>query len=131
MLPAYREYSPGNLAPLVACLWENVPDSEFIQRIVPDGCLDLVWMPAGELAIAGADTSARSVKLEVGSRLSGLRLRPGAAGAVLGMPASELRDREVSVTLAWGARGARLEEAMAGAGPSRRPLLEDAVLTAA
>jgi AraC-like DNA-binding protein len=58
---------------------------------VPDACVDLIW--AGErLTVAGPDTQSRVVTLPPGSRLVGVRLRPGAAGAVLGLPASELRD---------------------------------------
>jgi AraC-like DNA-binding protein len=61
------------------------------QLIVPDACVDLIW--AGDrLSIAGPDTRARVVALAPGSRPVGVRLRPGTAGAVLGLPASELCD---------------------------------------
>jgi len=57
-----------------------------------------------------------------------VRLRPGAAGAVLGLPASELRDRQVPAEALWGERAARLAEAVAQATPERRlRLLVDAV----
>jgi AraC-like DNA-binding protein len=121
MLPAYREYRPpAGLESVVACLWENEPDDERLQRIVPDGCVDLIWFDGRELLIAGADTGPRSVHLPAGTRLSGIRLRPGAAGAVLGSPAFEVRDRDVPLSLVWGEQGARLEEAVAGAEPGRR-----------
>jgi AraC-like DNA-binding protein len=42
--------------------------------------------------VAGPDTGPRWVSLGPGSRLVGVRLRPGVAGSVLGVPASELRD---------------------------------------
>ena len=78
-------------SPLAACTWEQATASGREQRIVPDACVDLIW--AGErLSIAGPDTRARVVALAPGSRLVGVRLRPGAAGAVLGLPAAELRD---------------------------------------
>jgi AraC-like DNA-binding protein len=119
MLPAYREYRPPpGLEPLVACLWENEPAEDRPQRVVPDGCVDLIWVAERELVIAGADTGPRIVDLPAGSRSSGIRLRPGAAGALLGLPASELRDRQVAAALVWGEQ--RLEEAMAGAEPARR-----------
>jgi len=118
MLPAYREYRPPvDLEPVVACLWENEPEEDRVQRVVPDGCVDLIWLAERELVIAGADTGPRSVDLPAGIRLSGIRLRPGAAGAVLGLPASELRDRQVAVVLVWGEQGARLQQAVAGAAP--------------
>lgn len=85
-------YSEHRVAsPLVACTWEQATTAAHEQRIVPDACVDLIW--AGErLVIAGPDTSARVVTLAAASRLIGVRLRPGAAGAVLGVPASELCD---------------------------------------
>jgi AraC-like DNA-binding protein len=79
------------VSPMVTCTWEQVTTAWREQRVVPDACVDLIW--SGErLSIAGPDTTARVVTLLPGSRLVGVRLRPGAAGAVLGLPASELRD---------------------------------------
>ncbi len=76
---------------LVACTWEQRIDAAHEQRVVPDACVDLIW--SGErLTIAGPDTRARLLTLEPGTRMVGVRLRPGVAGAVLGLPASELRD---------------------------------------
>ena len=61
------------------------------QRVVPDACVDLIW--SGErLTIAGPDTRARLVALAPGTRIVGVRLRPGVAGTVLGLPAGELQD---------------------------------------
>jgi methylphosphotriester-DNA--protein-cysteine methyltransferase len=129
MPPAYREYRPpAGLEALVACLWENEPEVDLVQRVVPDGCVDLIWLSECELVVAGADTGPRSVDLRAATRLSGIRLRPGAAGAVLGLPASELRDRDVPIALVWGELGASLKEAVAGAKPTRRlELLAEAV----
>jgi AraC-like DNA-binding protein len=129
MLPSYREYqAPPGLEPVVACLWENEPAQDRRQRVVPDGCVDLVWDADGGLMIAGADTGPRVAELPAGTRLSGIRLRPGAAGALLGVPASQLCDRQVAAALVWGGQVAPLEEALAGAEPGRRlELLADAV----
>jgi AraC-like DNA-binding protein len=127
MLPAYREYRPPpGLEPVVACLWEHEPAEDRAQRIVPDGCVDLIWMAERELVVAGADTGPRVVRLPAGIRSTGIRLRPGAAGALLGLPASELRDQQVALALVWGEPG--LEEAVALADPARRrELLAEAV----
>jgi AraC-like DNA-binding protein len=129
MLPPYREYRPPpGLELVVACLWEREPAEDHAQRIVPDGCVDLVWVAERELVIAGADTGPRFVDLPAASRSSGIRLRPGAAGSLLGLPASELRDSQVAAALVWGADTARLEDALAAAQPERRlQLLADAV----
>jgi AraC-like DNA-binding protein len=121
MLPCYREHvSPAGLENVVACLWESAPDEDRTQLVVPDGCLDLIWTAGRDLVVAGGDTGPRSVHLPAGTRLSAIRLRPGAAGAVLGLPACELRDREVPLSLAWGESAARLEEAIACASPQGR-----------
>jgi methylphosphotriester-DNA--protein-cysteine methyltransferase len=129
MLRAYREYRPpAGLEAVVACVWEHEAAEERAQRVLPDGCVDLIWFGERELVIAGADTGPRSVELPARLRSSGVRLRPGAAGAVLGLPASELRDRQVAATSVWGEHAARLEEAVAGAAAARRPeLLAEAV----
>lgn len=121
----YREHPPPRgLEQVVACLWENEPEQDLAQRVIPDGCVDLIW--TGGLEIAGADTGPREVALAGRSRSSGIRLRPGAAGALLGLPASEVRDSRVPARLLWDV--AALEEALADADASRRlELLAEAV----
>ena len=127
MRSGYREFRPpAEVERVVACLWENRADSERVQPIVPDGCVDLIWDRG--LVVAGADTGPREVGLSAGARVTGIRLRPGAAGAVLGLPASEIRDERVAAALLWDEEGASLEAALAGAEPAQRPrLLADAV----
>lgn len=129
MQSSYREYRPPlGLAQVVACLWESRPTVDRMQRIVPDGCVDLIWLSEHELVIAGADTGPRGVELPAGMWSSGIRLRPGAAGAVLRRPASEILNHQVDAALVWGAEIARLREALGLAAPSQRlGLLADAV----
>lgn len=129
MPTSYREFRPpAGLEPIVACLWEHETTDAHRQRVVPDGCVDLIWFADRELAIVGADTGPREVPLPERSRTCGIRMRPGAAGALLGMPASELRDTQVDAELVLGDRVVGLEEAMADATPERRlELLSDAV----
>lgn len=126
---AYREYQPpAGLEPLVACLWENEAMRHRLQPVVPDGCVDLVWLGTAGLVVAGADTGPRLAG-PVGAPACGIRLRPGAAGAVLGLPASEVRDQQVPADLLWSEPGVRLAEALAGAEPARcLGLLTEAVL---
>ena len=76
---------------LASCTWEQRTQAAREQRVVPDACVDLTWS-GGRLTIAGPDTRARLVALAPGTRIVGVRLRPGVAGAVLGLPAGELRD---------------------------------------
>jgi AraC-like DNA-binding protein len=76
---------------LACCTWEQRTTGSTVQRVVPDACVDLIW--SGErLTIAGPDTRAHLVSLAPHTRMVGVRLRPGAAGAVLGLPASEVCD---------------------------------------
>lgn len=110
-------------SPVVACTWEQVAATAWEQRIVPDACVDLIWT-GGRLGIAGPDTKPRVVTLPPGSRLVGLRLRPGLAGAVLGLPASELRDVSPDAAEVLGAEmtGALLD-ALAADSDANAPLL--------
>ncbi len=127
----YRELAPPTgLLPVVACLWEHDVPPGCEQRIIPDGCVDLVRLD-GELVVVGADTGpvvSRSAATP-SDRTSGIRLRPGAAGAVLGLPASEVRDQRVPLADVWPAVGPALADALGTADPAGRlDLLARAVL---
>jgi AraC-like DNA-binding protein len=91
----YRELAPSrDLYSLVACRWvREVPGDEPRDStlVLPDGCVDLLWRD-DKLILAGTDRAARRSRIAPGERILGLRLRPGVAGAVLGMPASEVLD---------------------------------------
>ncbi|WP_442874795.1 helix-turn-helix domain-containing protein [Amycolatopsis sp. NBC_00345] len=86
-------------------MWRSAPRGP--QRIVPDGCLDLV-AGDGEVFVAGPDTGAWSSLTAPGAVLHGLRFRPGAAAGVLGVAADELRDTRVPLAELWGHEGAVL-----------------------
>jgi AraC-like DNA-binding protein len=101
----YRELPPPpHLAASVACLWVREVDRAGSQLVLPDGCIDLV-ASGGAISVAGPDTGPVRVPLRAGEIIVGLRFRPGAAPAVLGWPASELRDRRVALEDLWGPRG--------------------------
>jgi AraC-like DNA-binding protein len=105
---------------LVVCTWERRTYGEHMQRVIPDACVDLIWFADRELVIAGADTGPRQVRVPAQRHTSAIRLRPGAAGAVLGLPASEVRDLLCPATSVWGGEASALEEALAAAGPRQR-----------
>jgi AraC-like DNA-binding protein len=128
-MSAYREHAPApDLAELLACTWERRDASAGEVRVLPDGCADLVWSRSGGLRIAGPDTGPVVYELEPGYEAAGLRLRPGAAGSVLGIPLAELRDQRAPLEWLWGRDAALLEERLALAEPrNRRDLLEQAV----
>lgn len=126
----YREFAPPvGVASVVACLWENGAVGDRSQRVVPDGCVDLVWM-RGELLVVGADTGPVLVESTGADEpISGVRLRPGAAGAVLGIPASQVRDARVPAAAVWPDGGVALRDALAAGVPAERlGILASAVL---
>lgn len=113
---------------LAVCTWEQIAGVQRTQRVLPDACVDLIW--TGErVIVAGPDTGPRWVTLAPGSRFVGVRLRPGAAGGVLGVPASELRDVSPDAVDVLGRDSAiaLLEALVAGADP--HAVLADAVRT--
>jgi len=105
-------------SPLICCTWEQRTDAAYEQLVVPDACVDLIW--SGErVTIAGPDTRARRVEVAPGTRLVGVRLRPGAAGAALGLPAAELCDAAPSAAEVLGRAATEwlLDELRAGSDP--------------
>ncbi|MGH4023306.1 MAG: DUF6597 domain-containing transcriptional factor [Pseudonocardiaceae bacterium] len=101
----YREQpAPTGLSGLVACLWRDETTSSREQRVLPDGCIDLIWMD-GAVHVAGPDTAAFLVPRRPGRSITGLRFHPGAAPAVLGVPAHLLRDQRVRLDELWPGTG--------------------------
>ena len=83
---AYRELAPPpDLSHLVRCLWlrEGTGDDTLV---LPDGCLDVI-VRDGRAFVAGPDTAPVAVPVARGELIAGVRLRPGAGGAALGVPA--------------------------------------------
>jgi AraC-like DNA-binding protein len=122
----YAERPPAaDLRGHVRCSWTAVTGRPL--AVLPDGCLDLMWL-GGSLVVAGPDTRPVPSSLAVGTEIAAVRFRPGAAPAVLGVPASELRDRRVPLADLW-ADGAELSRRVdAAADPAGRvAVLEAAV----
>jgi AraC-like DNA-binding protein len=105
---------------LVACVWAS-HDREV--NVLPDACADVVFS-GGRLVVAGPATVAEVAKATPGQWRVGVRFRVGAAGAALGLPVGELRDRGVALSELWG-RGAvtAIEDRIA-----RAPTRADALL---
>ena len=105
----YAEW-PWRLPHVIA--WRStVPPGSPPARILPDGCLDLIWQD-GRVFIAGPDTTAQVVSSPPGSRLFAVRFADGVGQAVLGVPADELTDRRVPFEDLFGpAETRRLAEA--------------------
>ena len=92
---AYRELS--TTGPLLACLWTNEGGPR-THRILPDACVDIVCVNDA-LHVAGPATQAQLKT--AGGATFGVRFRIGAAGAALGLPASELLDLDVPLEDVW------------------------------
>jgi AraC-like DNA-binding protein len=90
-----------------AVLWtRGVPTPGAVARILPDGCLDLMWAD-GQLLVAGPDTEAYLATDPRPVGYTGLRFAPGTGPTVLGVPACELRDQRVPLADLWPAAQVR------------------------
>ncbi len=109
-----------------AQLWSQPAGAAHEGLVLPDGCVDLLWRTGphgGELLVAGPDTTAHAVSTPAGTAWTGLRLPPGAAPALLGVPASALRDARVPLAELWPAARVRvLGERVAAAADTGRAL---------
>jgi AraC-like DNA-binding protein len=129
----YRERRPApHLAGHVACVFVQrvaADAAPYEHRTVPNGAAEIVWRLGDEPVVVGPRRTAVTEVLPAGSTVVGVRLRPGAAPAVLGLPASELTDLTVPARELLGATTddpARLEELVAARvadGPPRDPLV--------
>ncbi len=100
-----------------AVLWERVPGPvPGPLRILPDGCLDLLW-DGSRLFVAGPDTTARWHHGDPRARYVALRFSGGAGPALLGVPADELRDRTPGLDELWPAAAARVLAEQVAADP--------------
>ncbi len=116
---SYLEHAPPPiLAPWLECLWERHDQAGPPVRVLPDGCIDIVFTEATGAQVVGANTTAFLVPIAGAIHVAGARLLPGCAPALLGVAAEELRDARIPVADVL-ARGADLEHAL---GESRNPL---------
>jgi AraC-like DNA-binding protein len=117
----YRELpAQGRPVAHVACLWLRDPEAtRRVHRVVPDACVDVVWVQGAPVVVAGPATGPVLSDVPAGAAAMGVRFRVGAAGPALGWPAHELLDQTVPLELLWGAGAAEriAARAEAAAGP--------------
>ncbi|HEY9411965.1 MAG TPA: DUF6597 domain-containing transcriptional factor [Jiangellaceae bacterium] len=121
-MTAYAEFAPGEgLASRLACVWTSEAGaSALVKRVVPDGCIDLIWTSTtGSVQVAGPDTQAVIAPIAAAQRFVAVRFRPGAAADVLGVPAHVLRDLRVPLAQLWGGEAERLADALNDGGGVR------------
>ncbi|MFI6329962.1 helix-turn-helix domain-containing protein [Micromonospora chersina] len=109
----YREEAAPGIPGAVR--WASVSRGEGPVRVLPDGCLDLLWSSRSGLLVAGPDRQAHLSVSVPGERWVGLRLPPGTGPAVFGIPADELRDQRVPLADLWGPAAAELADRVAAA----------------
>lgn len=101
----YREYAPPPaVAGLLICSWTLEVGSDAAthqQRVLPDGCTDIVWIGDAPPIAVGPMTRPVVATIEPGTTLVGLRFRPEVASCVFGLPAYELTDRDIPLAELW------------------------------
>jgi AraC-like DNA-binding protein len=101
----YSEFTPpAALARQLVCLWtQRIGDgaSPYAHRVLPDACVDAVWIGEAAPVVAGPATRAVMLSLPAGALIVGARFRPGWAPNFLGLPADEITDRELPLEEFW------------------------------
>src|SRR5262245_22144411 len=113
MIP-YREYPPHlALAPYVACYWSITSPAPLINRILPDGCTDIVVSDT----IEAVGTMSQAIVLPVlnQSLTVGIRFKPGAGAVFFRLPLHELTDATLDIHNLWGNNTHDLTEQLAEA----------------
>src|SRR4051794_6529324 len=111
MPPGYRERAAvPALAPWVACGWEVRARDAVENRVLPDGCIDVLWVDGPGVQVVGPMSRAITSPLAAGGRATGVRFHPGAAPALLGVSGDALLDARVAPSELFGDDGKRLEE---------------------
>jgi len=94
----YREFPvPARLADHFLCFWTQVilSSREYAHRVLPDGCIDIVFINDEGPIVVGPWTDPFTATFAAGTTIVGVRLRPGYAPCVLGIPAAELLNRSM------------------------------------
>jgi AraC-like DNA-binding protein len=105
----------ARVAAAVVARWHGVGGWDRTLRVLPDGCADLIWNGDG-LVVVGARPGPQRFPVTATGDNVGLRLRPGAAAAVLGVDQAALPDGAVAAGDLWGADARRLEDRLAAVG---------------
>jgi AraC-like DNA-binding protein len=131
MFAMYQEFRPNpRLAPLLECGWARSDSAVRPLRVLPDGCVDLFVSSLGDVMIAGPATGFYDLRSDKECVYVGLRLRPGAAAAVLGRPVNEFTDSRVPLDSTLGVRAHIVaERVFATTSPSQCVAMLQKILT--
>ena len=117
-MPSYAEHAPSiDLRAAVACTWiaHVGSEAEVPAPIVPDACSDVVVIGDAAPHVAGPATRTHAVDIPDGTTVVGIRFRPGAARAVFGCDAHELRDADPELRAVCGVSTSALDAELSAA----------------
>ena len=134
-IQSYQERLPApKLATYVTSVWVlevGADGGAYEHRTVPNGSVEISHVLGSDrVEVSGPQRGPLVARVEPGTTLVGIRLRPGAAPSILGLPASELVDDREELDGLGSPRSAALAErlAEAGAPESAVRLLEEEVV---
>jgi AraC-like DNA-binding protein len=108
----YVERRPvAALADVVSTVWVQQVAADapaHLHRNLPHGGTEVVCTIGGPARVVGPLTGPLVEVLAPGTTVVGMRMRPGTAGSVLGVPPSELIDLAVPADALWGRAGVAL-----------------------
>ena len=101
--PTYREFAPPrHLRKHVVCFWRHGANSmPTTVRVIPDGCVDVVWVNDQAPHVAGPMTRPVLYSIDAGTEIVAVRLRPGVAHRLLGESAKALLNQDVPLRDLW------------------------------
>jgi AraC-like DNA-binding protein len=134
-LSEYKEFfAPPQLASNFLCFWtQTIVGSQgvFEHRVLPDACIDVVLIDDEPPMVVGPWTVPFVARLAAGTSITGVRLRPGRASCLLGIPASELLNQIIPTEAVKGAvQKMRLEQVTEQPGAAARRFALTQVLSA-
>lgn len=104
----YREWAPpAGWEDAVSCCWEQRVGDVRVQRVLPDGCADLIIYNSGRVDVVGLYDQVTQPTLAAGAHLRGIRFRPAAVAAAFRTPAWSLCNQTVPADCVLGPTTAR------------------------
>jgi AraC-like DNA-binding protein len=94
--------------------WDHRGIEPVVQEVLPDPCVNLAVEPAGVLVYGVTGRTSKHVLAGAGAVL-GTKFRPGGFSGFVPGPVRALNDRVLPAAKTFGADGAALERALAGA----------------
>ena len=116
----YLETSPeARLSKHVECFWSIGPsEGEGQQRVLPDGCTDLIFSFVDgrvHASAVGTMTQPLITPRRPGEEMFGVRFHPAMSHGLLRVPAGLLTDQVVELQSLWGQDARALEQRLADA----------------